>query len=192
MAGADHGIWSGSISNAWRCWTGPIPTSFGQPVAASRSQTDIKKGPFIVVSGHDLEDLRPAAGADRRQRRQCLHPLRDAPGPWLPGAATSHPQLAGNFGTAWQSQQKEFENIPAPVLFTTNCLMPPRPSYAGPGVYHLRRGLSTGCSHIAADETGTRTSPPLIRQALALGGYEHDHSHERHQRRPYADDRLCP
>ena len=37
--------------------------------------------------------------------------------------------LAGNFGTAWQSQQQEFENIPAPILFTTNCIMPPRESY---------------------------------------------------------------
>ena len=34
-----------------------------------------------------------------------------------------YPHLAGNFGTAWQSQQKEFEDIPAPILFTTNCLM---------------------------------------------------------------------
>jgi hydroxylamine reductase len=38
--------------------------------------------------------------------------------------------LKGNFGTAWQNQQKEFDGIPAPVLFTTNCLMPPKSSYA--------------------------------------------------------------
>ena len=42
-----------------------------------------------------------------------------------------HPQLKGNFGTAWQSQQKEFaESFPRLILFTTNCLMPPRESYA--------------------------------------------------------------
>ena len=34
-----------------------------------------------------------------------------------------HPQLKGNFGTAWQNQQKEFDGIPAPILYTTNCLM---------------------------------------------------------------------
>jgi len=38
--------------------------------------------------------------------------------------------LKGNFGTAWQNQQKEFANLPVPILFTTNCLMPPKPSYA--------------------------------------------------------------
>ena len=43
----------------------------------------------------------------------------------------AYPHLKGNFGTAWQNQQKEFANIPAPVLFTTNCLMPPKESYAG-------------------------------------------------------------
>ena len=38
--------------------------------------------------------------------------------------------LKGNFGTAWQNQQKEFADLPAPVLFTTNCLMPVKDSYA--------------------------------------------------------------
>ena len=48
-----------------------------------------------------------------------------------------YPHLAGNFGTAWQSQQREFEDIPAPVLFTTNCLMPPRASYQRPRLDNL-------------------------------------------------------
>ena len=37
--------------------------------------------------------------------------------------------LKGNFGTAWQNQQKEFDNVPAPILFTTNCIMPVKESY---------------------------------------------------------------
>ena len=41
-----------------------------------------------------------------------------------------YPHLKGNFGTAWQNQQREFEDIPAPILFTTNCIMPLRASYA--------------------------------------------------------------
>ena len=52
-----------------------------------------------------------------------------------------YPHLAGNFGTAWQSQQKEFQNIPAPVLFTTNCLMPPRAQLRRPRLHDLRRWL---------------------------------------------------
>ena len=41
-----------------------------------------------------------------------------------------YPHLKGNFGTGWQNQQSEFHNIPAPILFTTNCLMPVRQSYS--------------------------------------------------------------
>lgn len=41
----------------------------------------------------------------------------------------AYPQLKGNFGTGWQNQQTEFHNIPAPILFTTNCIMPVRQSY---------------------------------------------------------------
>ena len=58
-----------------------------------------------------------------------------------------YPHLKGNFGTAWQNQQREFEDIPAPLLFPTNCIMPLRASYADrvfttsvvayPGVPHI-------------------------------------------------------
>ena len=86
-----------------------------------------------------------------------------------------HPHLAGNFGTAWQSQQTEFENIPAPVLFTTNCLMPQRPSYQD-RVYTTSVVGYAGLRHIEADACSRKDFSPIIEQALALGGYEHDHS----------------
>ena len=86
-----------------------------------------------------------------------------------------YPHLAGNFGTAWQSQQKEFEDIPAPVLFTTNCLMPPRKSYAD-RVYTTSVVGYEGLYHITQDEHGVKDFSPLIRQSLELGGYEHDRS----------------
>ena len=47
-----------------------------------------------------------------------------------------YPHLKGNFGTAWQNQQKEFANVPAPILFTTNCLMPPKDELFGQSVYN--------------------------------------------------------
>ena len=83
--------------------------------------------------------------------------------------------LAGNFGTAWQSQQKEFESIPAPVLFTTNCLMPPRKSYAD-RVYTTSVVGFDGLTHIDEDEQGKKDFTPLIEQSLSLGGYEQDKS----------------
>ena len=163
--------------------------SFGQP-SPVKVRTDIKKGPFIVVSGHDLLDLaqllEQTDGTGVRVYTHCeMLPAHGYP------ELRRHPQLAGNFGTAWQSQQKEFENIPAPILFTTNCLMPPRPSYQD-RVYTTSVVGYPGLQHIAPGRDGKKDFSALIRQAQALGGYDPRPRHERHQRRPYADDRLCP
>ena len=88
----------------------------------------VEKGPFIVISGHDLYDL-----------KQLLEQTKDkginiyTHGEMLPAHAypelRKYTHLKGNFGTAWQNQQKEFADLPAPILFTTNCLMPPKDSY---------------------------------------------------------------
>ena len=102
--------------------------SFGKPAPTEVGLT-IEKGPFIVISGHGLYDL-----------KQLLEQTKDkgisiyTHGEMLPAHAypelKKHTHLKGNFGTAWQNQQKEFANIPAPIIFTTNCLMPPKSSYA--------------------------------------------------------------
>ena len=77
-----------------------------------------------------------------------------------------YPHLKGNFGTAWQNQQKEFDQLPAPVLFTTNCLMPVRPSYAD-RVFTTEVVSYPGLVHIGKDKDFT----PVIEKALQLGGY---------------------
>lgn len=147
--------------------------SFGSPVP-TRVNTDIKKGPFIVVSGHDLKDLSQLLEQTKDKGINIYTHSEMLPAHGYPGLK-KHPHLAGNFGTAWQSQQKEFENIPAPVLFTTNCLMPQRPSYQD-RIYTTSVVGYEGLTHIAADEHGYKDFTPLIEQSLALGGYEHDHS----------------
>ncbi len=147
--------------------------SFGDPTP-TRVHTDIKKGPFIVVSGHDLEDLHQLLEQTAGKGINIYTHSEMLPAHGYPGLR-QYPHLAGNFGTAWQSQQKEFENIPAPVLFTTNCLMPPRPSYAD-RVYTTSVVGYKGLRHIAGDENNHKDFTPLIDQALSLGGYDHDHS----------------
>ena len=147
--------------------------AFGNPVP-TRVACDIKKGPFIVVSGHDLEDLHElleqTAGKGINIYTHCeMLPAHGDPG------LKKYPHLAGNFGTAWQSQQKEFDAIPAPVLFTTNCLMPPRDSYKD-RVYTTSVVGFDGLVHIKEDENGRKDFSPIIKQALELGGYEHDRS----------------
>ena len=80
-----------------------------------------------------------------------------------------YPHLRGNFGTAWHNQQKEFENIPAPVLFTTNCLMPPKESYRD-RVFTTEVVGYPGMVHIDDKKDFT----PVIEKALELGGFDTD------------------
>lgn len=148
-------------------------STYGTPVP-TRVNVDIKKGPFIVVSGHDLRDLYQLLEQTKDRGINVYTHSEMLPAHGYP-ELKKYPHLAGNFGTAWQSQQKEFQDIPAPVLFTTNCLMPPRPSYAD-RVYTTSVVGYEGMTHITGDEHGNKDFTPLIEHALALGGYEHDRS----------------
>lgn len=146
---------------------------FGTPLP-TRVPTDIKKGPFIVVSGHDLDDLYQLLTQVSGTGVSVFTHSEMLPAHGYP-VLKAFPELAGNFGTAWQSQQKEFENIPAPILFTTNCLMPQRPSYKD-RVFTTSVVGYEGLRHIEADENGKKDFTPLIRMAKELGGYENDRS----------------
>ena len=148
-------------------------STYGTPVP-TRVNVDIKKGPFIAVSGHDLRDLYQLLEQTKDKGINIYTHSEMLPAHGYP-ELKKYPHLAGNFGTAWQSQQKEFQDIPAPVLFTTNCLMPPRPSYAD-RVYTTSVVGYEGMTHITGDEHGNKDFTPLIEHALALGGYEHDRS----------------
>ena len=139
--------------------------SFGTPQPTRVSFT-VEPGPFIVVTGHDLRDLKLLLEqtADRGVN-VYTH------GEMLPAHAypelKKYPHLKGNFGTAWQNQQKEFDGIPAPVLFTTNCLMPPKSSYAD-RVFTTEVVSFPGAAHIGEDKDFT----PVIEKALELGGWQ--------------------
>ena len=147
--------------------------SFGTP-EPRRVHTDIRKGPFIVVSGHDLKDMAELLAQTEGTGINVYTHCEMLPAHGYPELA-KYKHLAGNFGTSWQSQQTEFENIPAPVLFTTNCLMPPRPSYAD-RIYTTSVVGYAGMKHITGDKGGHKDFSELIAHAKRLGGYEHDHS----------------
>ena len=141
--------------------------TYGNPVPTEVS-LKVEKGPFIVISGHDLYDL-----------KQLLEQTKDkginiyTHGEMLPAHAypelKKYTHLKGNFGTAWQNQQKEFDGIPAPVLFTTNCLMPPKKSYAD-RVFTTEVVSYPEIVHIG----DSKDFSPVIEKALELGGYPED------------------
>ena len=141
--------------------------TYGNPVPTEVTLT-VEKGPFIVITGHDLYDL-----------KQLLEQTKDkginvyTHGEMLP--AHGYPELKkyshlkGNFGTAWQNQQKEFANLPAPILYTTNCLMPPKASYSD-RVFTTEVVSYPEIIHVGEDKDFT----PVIEKALELGGFVED------------------
>ena len=138
--------------------------SYGTPVPTKVSLT-IEKGPFIVITGHDLKDLKLLLEQTKEKGISIY-----THGEMLPAHAypelKKYSHLKGNFGTAWQNQQKEFDHIPGAVLFTTNCLMPVKASYAD-RVFTTEVVSYPEMVHIGEEKDFT----PVIEKALELGGY---------------------
>lgn len=146
--------------------------TFGTPEPTQVVRT-IEAGPFIVVSGHDLHDLKlvldQTAGTGVNVYTH---------GELLPAHAyplfKQYPHLKGNIGTAWQNQKREFENLPAPILFTTNCIMVPEASYAD-RVFTTGPVAMPGCPHIGDGIGGEKDFTPVIDRARELGGFAEPH-----------------
>ena len=142
--------------------------TYGKPQPTTVS-LHVEKGPFIVVTGHDLKDLQLLLEQTAGKGINIY-----THGEMLPAHAypklKEYPHLKGNFGTAWQNQQKEFDNLPAPILFTTNCLMPVRQSYSD-RVFTTSVVSYPELTHIGDDKDFT----PVIEKALECGGYPEDH-----------------
>ena len=141
--------------------------SYGTPAPATVPLT-VEKGPFIVITGHDLHDLKLLLEQTEGKGVNIYTHGEMLPAHGYP-ELKKYPHLKGNFGTAWQNQQKEFADIPAPVLFTTNCLMPPKASYAD-RVFTTAVVSYPELTHIGEDKDFT----PVIEKALELGGYDED------------------
>ncbi len=141
--------------------------SYGTPVPVTVPLT-IQKGPFIVISGHDLRDLKLLLEQTEGKGINVYTHGEMLPAHGYP-ELKKYAHLKGNFGTAWQNQQKEFKDIPAPVLFTTNCIMPVRDSYRD-RIFTTAVVRYPGMTHIGEDKDFS----PVIKKALELGGYPED------------------
>ena len=140
--------------------------AFGVPGPVKVS-TAIEKGPAIIVTGHDLKDLKALLEqTEGRGINVYTH------GEMLP--AHAYPELSrfkhlkGHYGTAWQNQRSEFDGIGVPVLFTTNCLMPPKDSYIG-NVFTSGPVCHPGTCRVDGEDFS-----PIIEKALSLGGFAED------------------
>ncbi|MFC1599325.1 hydroxylamine reductase [Candidatus Omnitrophota bacterium] len=143
---------------------------FGHPVP-TRVEIGVRRGPAIIVSGHDLLDLKELLEQTKDKGINIYTHGEMLPAHGYPGLK-KYNHLIGHFGTAWQNQQKEFDNIPAVVLMTTNCIQEPRASYKD-------RIFTTGLvawpqvAHIEG-QNGQKDFSSVIEKAQSLGGFKEE------------------
>lgn len=146
-------------------------TIYGNP-SPHTVNVHIKKGPFIIVSGHDLKDLEMLL-----KQTEGLGINIYTHGEMLPShgydGLKKYKHLIGNFGGAWQDQQKQFDNLPGCILMTTNCLMRPRDTYKD-RIFSTNVVGWDGIKYIEKKPDGEKDFSEIIKQSLELGGFTED------------------
>lgn len=160
-------------------------SSYGHPEITSVS-IGVRNNPGILISGHDLHDLEQLleqtkdSGVDVYTHGEML------PAHYYP-AFKKYPHFAGNYGNAWWKQREEFTAFNGPIIFTTNCIVPPLP-----GASYTERMFTSnstgfpGCKHISTDENGHKdyseviaiakncAAPTEIEHGEIVGGFAHN------------------
>jgi hydroxylamine reductase len=126
-------------------------STYGNP-EITEVNIGVKKNPGILISGHDLKDLEmlleqtKGTGIDVYTHGEML------PANYYP-FFKKYDNLVGNYGNAWWQQKSEMEAFNGPILFTTNCIVPPSETYKD-RVYTTGASGFEGCTHFEADENG--------------------------------------
>ena len=159
-------------------------TKYGHP-QITEVNLGVRGNPAILISGHDLTDLEQlleqtkGTGVDVYTHSEML------PAHYYP-AFKKYDNLAGNYGNAWWKQVDEFVTFNGPILFTTNCIVPPRSEEVRARIFTTGASGYPGCQHIVADENGkkdfsaiiamakTLKSPTEIETGTLVGGFAHE------------------
>ena len=144
--------------------------TFGKPAPKEVCMTK-KKGAFIIVSGHDLLDLKELLEQTKDRGINIYTHGEMLPAHGYP-ELNKYKHLVGNFGGAWQEQQKEFDGVPGCILMTTNCLQKPRDSYKD-RIYSTSLVGFPEMRHVD-ESNGKKDFTLIINKALELGGFKED------------------
>ncbi|MCB9568842.1 MAG: hydroxylamine reductase [Myxococcales bacterium] len=124
----------------------------------------IQEGPGILVTGHDLLDLKEILEQTAGTGIKVYTHGEMLPGHMYEGLR-AHPHLAGHYGGAWQKQRGEFEAFGGPVVATTNCVLIPRANNTyGDRLFTIRETGVPGATHLKDHDFG-----PVIKRALEIG-----------------------
>ena len=139
---------------------------FGNP-EITEVNIGVRKNPAILISGHDLIDLEQlleqtkGTGVDVYTHSEML------PAHYYP-AFKKYDNFAGNYGNAWWKQLDEFVSFHGPILFTTNCIVPPRSEEVRGRIFTTGSTGYPGCKHIIANENGKKDFSKIIALAKTL------------------------
>ncbi len=157
---------------------------FGNP-EITKVNIGVRNNPAILISGHDLTDLEQlleqtkGTGVDVYTHSEML------PAHYYP-AFRKYENFAGNYGNAWWKQVDEFVSFRGPILFTTNCIVPPRSEEVRGRIFTTGSTGYPSCKHIVADKNGkkdfseiialakTLPAPQEIETGTIVGGFAHN------------------
>lgn len=163
---------------------GAHTSTFGNP-EITEVEIGVRENPAILISGHDLTDLlqlleqTEGTGVDVYTHGEML------PAHYYP-AFKKFEHFVGNYGNAWWKQNTEFVSFHGPILFTTNCIVPPRSEEVRKRIFTTGSSGYPGCTHIEPDSQGKKDFSEIIEMAKKLpapeqieegsitGGFAHD------------------
>ena len=160
-------------------------TAYGHPEMTS-VDIGVRHRPGILISGHDLHDLEELLEQTRDTGIDIYTHGEMLPAHYYP-AFKKYPHFAGNYGNAWWKQREEFASFNGPILFTTNCIVPPLPNaeYKSrmfttnatgfPGCKHIGNGADGHKDYSEIIEMAKTCQPPTeIEHGTIVGGFAHN------------------
>ena len=160
-------------------------TAYGHPEMTS-VDIGVRHRPGILISGHDLHDLEELLEQTRDTGIDIYTHGEMLPAHYYP-AFKKYPHFAGNYGNAWWKQREEFASFNGPILFTTNCIVPPlhNAEYKSrmfttnatgfPGCKHIGNGADGHKDYSEIIEMAKTCQPPTeIEHGTIVGGFAHN------------------
>jgi hydroxylamine reductase len=159
-------------------------SKYGNPEITSVN-IGVRNNPAILISGHDLTDLEQLLEQTKGTGIDVYTHSEMLPAHYYP-FFKKYDNFAGNYGGSWWQQVTEFETFNGPILFTTNCIVPPRSEEIRQRIFTSGASGYPGCPHITADENGKKDfseiiamakqcKPPVeIESGNIVGGFAHN------------------
>ena len=159
--------------------------SFGNP-EITKVNIGVGNRPGILISGHDLNDLKQLLEQTKNTGIDIYTHSEMLPGHYYP-ELKKYPHFFGNYGNAWWKQKEEFESFNGPIIFTTNCIVPPTPNSSYKDrVFTTNAAGYPGWKQIKINSDGTKDfsevisiaktckSPTEIEKGEIIGGFAHN------------------